>query len=231
MTKQELRNYIKEEVFPLATHYGFTKWRNGSQGATCLKITEEAQFKFVYGIFTYNHYKLSSMTAYITFPHLELIVMPILERSGLYGKGSMQTYISNRIDYNTFQNYFEKEMPVSTETDLKPVIEIYKKSIVEDFVPYFDKFSNLNKFYHFIKDENDPKILQNWLFSIMHEFSLATIYRLCNDERYESYINDYYNKRKYWYEKFPDDTDQKRYWKAINELKEVLDRTPPIYNL
>jgi hypothetical protein len=231
MTKQELNNFIKEAIFPLASQYGFTKWKGGTQGASFSKTTKEANFLIGYGFLTYNYYKIGSMTAYITFPNLELIVMPILEKNHLHGKGSIKTYISNSLDYQNFKNYFDGEIPIYTELDLIPVIEVYKKSIVEDFIPYFEQFSDLNKFYHVIKDENDRDVLSKMLCSIMYEFKLATIYKLCNDSRYESYINSYYNSRKIVYDYQPHDLDSQRYWQAVQDLKEVLDRTPPIYNV
>ncbi|MGP2570877.1 hypothetical protein ACTUJ3_07825, partial [Ornithobacterium rhinotracheale] len=72
------------------------------------------------------------------------------------------------------------------------------------------------------------------LWDILGQFApmkKAVILRLCNDINYQEFMNDYYEKQKEYYEEDPEDIDNIRYYNAAKELKEVLDKTAPIYNV
>ena len=58
----------------------------------------------------------------------------------------------------------------------------------------------------------------------------ATILRLCNDHSYQTFMDEYFNKQKEYFEEDPEDIDNIRYYNASKKLKEILDKTEPIYN-
>lgn len=232
MNTTELDDLIKSGMANIANERGF-KCRSSREGGGLIKKTKAVIMDCGYAKNSWvDEHQLSGFHTFIGYPVLENLVMPILVKHSLIGSGVLKISFTYQRSKEAFKHRFVYEQRIiMTAEKLQPFIDTFKLFFLEDALPFFEQFSDLNKFYHFIKDENDPDVLSKILLSIMHEFKLATIYRLCNDSRYESYITNYYNSRKIVYEFQPHDLDSQRYWKAIQELKEVLDRTSPIYNI
>ncbi|CAI9429325.1 DUF4375 domain-containing protein [Candidatus Ornithobacterium hominis] len=109
------------------------------------------------------------------------------------------------------------------------VFDIFKEQYLKNILPFFKKWENINVLYEYIKDKTEEE-----LWDILGQFApmkKATILRLCNDSHYQKYMDNYYEKQKEYFEEDPEDIDNIRYYNAAKELKEVLDKTEPIYNI
>ncbi|MGP6558181.1 hypothetical protein ACT4R9_07435 [Ornithobacterium rhinotracheale] len=110
------------------------------------------------------------------------------------------------------------------------VFDIFKEQYLKNILPFFEKWKDLTVLYEYIKGKERREELSEILGQFW-QFKKAAILRLCNDSNYQDFMNDYYEKQKEYYEEDPEDIDNIRYYNAAKELKEVLDKTAPIYNV
>ncbi|MRJ10123.1 hypothetical protein EDL98_03365 [Ornithobacterium rhinotracheale] len=165
----------------------------------------------------------------LNFLYLEEIATPILVKNNLLGRSLQPKDV-----YNSFFVDFDFEIPivnmeVVTKEDVDYIKNLFLKFYKEKALPFFEKWKDLTVLYEYIKDKTEEE-----LWDILGQFApmkKAVILRLCNDCNYQDFMNDYYEKQKEYYEEDPEDIDNIRYYNAAKELKEVLDKTAPIYNV
>ena len=168
---------------------------------------------------------------WIYYPEMECILENILEKNSLKGKGDIEgTYGSFIIDDkpSNIIPYDESLGIIVNSETYNSVINKLKNIIYFDAIPFFEKWKDLNVLYEYIKDKNEDE-----LWDILGQFApmkKATILRLCNDHSYQTFMDEYFNKQKEYFEEDPEDIDNIRYYNASKELKEILDKTEPIYN-
>ncbi|MFK8377184.1 hypothetical protein [Capnocytophaga canimorsus] len=171
--------------------------------------------------------------ASIAYPEMENILHPILAKNELFGK-----YISTDEISSSFFNKDEKKIFlgeigegifIKNDTDIKNLISELQLFFSNEALPFFEKWHNLNVLYEYIKDKTEDE-----LWEILGQFApmkKAVILRLCNDSNYQSFMDNYFQKQKEYFEEDPEDIDNIRYYNVAKELKEILDKTEPIYNL
>ncbi|ATA78027.1 hypothetical protein CGC47_02140 [Capnocytophaga canimorsus] len=164
---------------------------------------------------------------------MENILHPILAKNELFGK-----YISTDEISSSFFNKDEKKIFlgeigegifIKNDTDIENLISELQLFFSNEALPFFEKWHNLNVLYEYIKDKTEDE-----LWEILGQFApmkKAVILRLCNDSNYQSFMDNYFQKQKEYFEEDPEDIDNIRYYNVAKELKEILDKTEPIYNL
>ncbi|GIJ97172.1 hypothetical protein CAPN001_17410 [Capnocytophaga stomatis] len=169
---------------------------------------------------------------WVYYVELESILQEILVKNSLKGKGDIEgTYGSFIID-NKESNIIPYDENLGMAIDSKTydsVINRLKNIISLEALPFFEKWHSLNVLYEYIKDKTDDE-----LWDILGQFApmkKAVILKLCNDSNYQPFMDNYFQKQKEYFEEDPEDIDNIRYYNASKELKEILDKTEPIYNL
>lgn len=164
----------------------------------------------------------------VNFIEMESIVSPILQKNELVGR----EYKAKNID-DSF--YIEKEKKHNLSDDGvsiyegETIIEIFDLFYDQEALPFFEKWKDLSVLYEYIKDKTEDE-----LWDILGQFApikKATILRLCNDPNYQSFIDNFVKRREEILALRPDSIDVQRYYHASKELKEILDKTEPVYNI
>ncbi|VDH15452.1 Uncharacterised protein [Algoriella xinjiangensis] len=119
---------------------------------------------------------------------------------------------------------------LDSEEKAKNICHLFDSFYYEYFSPFFEKWNNLNVLYEFIKDKNEVEELES-ILGIFWQFKKAAILRLCNDENYQEYIEALVKRFELIFERRSESIDVRRYYNAAKELKEVLDKTEPVYNV
>ena len=138
--------------------------------------------------------------------------------------------------YNTImtRDYDEYRLPadgilIDTEQKSAEVCNLFDRFYNEYFIPFYEKWKDLNVLYEYIKDKTEEE-----LWDILGQFApmkKAVILKLCNDSNYQGFMDSYFQKQKEYFDEDPEDIDNIRYYNASKELKEILDNTKPIYNV
>ncbi|UVD87566.1 hypothetical protein [Ornithobacterium rhinotracheale] len=177
-----------------------------------------------------NEIKIFNTKYWLHYIFLEEIIQPILFKNKLQGletiKGVRNSF---NIMYDFSRNISYNKGCLINETTINEVKEKISAILKFDALPFFEKWKDLTVLYEYIKDKTEEE-----LWDILGQFApmkKAVILRLCNDCNYQDFMNDYYEKQKEYYEEDPEDIDNIRYYNAAKELKEVLDKTAPIYNV
>ncbi|MRI64144.1 hypothetical protein EDM00_09105 [Ornithobacterium rhinotracheale] len=177
-----------------------------------------------------NEIKIFNTKYWLHYIFLEEIIQPILFKNKLQGletiKGVRNSF---NIMYDFSRNISYNKGCLINETTINEVKEKISAILKFEAFPFFEKWKDLTVLYEYIKDKTEEE-----LWDILGQFApmkKAVILRLCNDINYQEFMNDYYEKQKEYYEEDPEDIDNIRYYNAAKELKEVLDKTAPIYNV
>ncbi|MCG8207856.1 hypothetical protein J2Q01_10290 [Tenacibaculum finnmarkense genomovar finnmarkense] len=163
---------------------------------------------------------------------IEKILCPILVQNTLFGeKITRYKDIYSSFDSSTkIKNQLPEDgMKIESKKEVEHVSSLFMRFYEEDALPYFEKWHSLTVLYEFIQYKDDED-----LWDILGQFApmkKAVIYRLCNDDSALQLINDYYQDQKKYYEEDSKDIDNIRYYNASKELKEILEKTLPIYNV
>lgn len=179
-----------------------------------------------------NSVKAHSFWASIAYPEMENILHSILAQNDLFGKFISTDEISssffNKDEKKIFLGEIGEGIFIRNDIDLEYLISKLQVFFSDEALPFFEKWHSLNVLYEYIKDKNEDE-----LWDILGQFApmkKATILRLCNDPNYQSFMDDYFNKQKEYFQEDPQDIDNIRYYNASKELKEILDKTEPVYN-
>lgn len=163
----------------------------------------------------------------VNFIEMELIIIPILTKNKLFGDVKPENIDESFwVQKNTRYTLSDDGKDISKYEEVVNIFNLFYK---EEALPFFEKWKDLSVLYEYIKDKTEDE-----LWDILGQFApmkKATILRLCNDPNYQSFMDNYYQKQKEYFEQDPEDIDNIRYYNASKELKEVLDKTKPIYNL
>ncbi|MFM9403651.1 hypothetical protein ACKLNQ_17230 [Myroides odoratimimus] len=173
----------------------------------------------------------SGFLVYINLLLIEQIVVPILATNSLIGERTNAEdiydsfYVNKGFEVPMYDNREVERIKDKNEIEEK-FYELYFRAIK----PFFEKWSSLNVLYHYIKDMKDREELEAVLGQFW-QFKRVTVFRLCNDDRYQEYMDSFVERRKLILEKRPDSVDVQRYYHAARDLKAVLDTTAPVYNV
>ncbi|CEN47509.1 hypothetical protein ACILFQ_05900 [Capnocytophaga canimorsus] len=163
----------------------------------------------------------------VNFIEMELIIIPILTKNKLFGDVKPENIDESFwVQKNTRYTLSDDGKDISKYEEVVNIFNLFYK---EEALPFFEKWKDLNVLYEYIKDKTEDE-----LWEILGQFApmkKAVILRLCNDSNYQSFMDNYFQKQKEYFEEDPEDIDNIRYYNVAKELKEILDKTEPIYNL
>ncbi|WP_430612015.1 hypothetical protein [Flavobacterium sp. JP2137] len=174
--------------------------------------------------FTFYGFKI-----YVCYLELESIVASILINNSLVGDSyNYLDKASHKLNELNFypQNGFIIENKESIDLISKQLVLLYER----EFLSYSAHWHSLTVLYDFIKDKEDREELHP-ILGMFWQFKKATILRLCNDKNYQNYMDTFVESRQVILNKVPESIDVQRYYNAAKELKEILDKTEPVYNI
>ncbi|MBW3520009.1 hypothetical protein [Flavobacterium sp. NKUCC04_CG] len=213
--------------------YDFVLKEEGDKTAKLLYYSRENNFivsgiRFLSKIYENNHFY--GFVNCNQVPLVENIVAFILFNNKITAVRPEEVY--NTIMTRDYEMYRlpAKGLLVDSEQKAKEVIKMFDRFYNEYFIPFYEKWDSLYTLYEFIKDKEGREELHP-ILGMFWQFKKATILRLCNDESYQNYMDAFVESRQMILSKVPESIDVQRYYGAAKELKEILDKTEPVYNI
>jgi hypothetical protein len=229
MYRVQVINYIdkflKEE--------GFTLKEEGDKTAQLLFYSKELNFITIGIRFLAEIYENNQFYGFVNCNQISLvenIVAYILHKNEITAVKPIEVH--NTIMTRDYDDYrlLTKGILIDSEEKAKEVCTLFDKFYIQYFFPFYQKWNSLYTLYEFIKDKEGREELHDILGQFW-QFKKAAILRLCNDKNYQEYMNTIYKREKKYFDEDPNDIDNIRYYNAAKELKEVLDKTEPVYNI
>ena len=228
MFREQVINYIDKFL----SNRGFNLTKEGDKTAQQLYYSKKENDLIIGIRFLSEIYENKYFYGFVNcnqVPLVENIVANILYKNKI-------TAVKPKDIYNTImtRDYDEYRLPadgilIDTEQKTAEVCNLFDRFYNEYFIPFYEKWKDLNVLYEYIKDKTDEE-----LWDILGQFApmkKAVILKLCNDSNYQEFMDSYFQKQKEYFDEDPEDIDNIRYYNASKELKQVLDNTKPIYNV
>jgi len=227
MFREQVINYIDKFL----SNRGFNLTKEGDKTAQQLYYSKKENDLIIGIRFLSEIYENKYFYGFVNcnqVPLVENIVANILYKNKI-------TAVKPKDIYNTImtRDYDEYRLPadgilIDTEQKSAEVCNLFDRFYNEYFIPFYEKWKDLNVLYEYIKDKTEEE-----LWDILGQFApmkKAVILKLCNDSNYQEFMDSYFQKQKEYFDEDPEDIDNIRYYNASKELKQVLDNTKPIYN-
>jgi len=228
MFREQVINYIDKFL----SNRGFNLTKEGDKTAQQLYYSKKENDLIIGIRFLSEIYENKYFYGFVNcnqVPLVENIVANILYKNKI-------TAVKPKDIYNTImtRDYDEYRLPadgilIDTEQKTAEVCNLFDRFYNEYFIPFYEKWKDLNVLYEYIKDKTEEE-----LWDILGQFApmkKAVILKLCNDSNYQEFMDSYFQKQKEYFDEDPEDIDNIRYYNASKELKQVLDNTKPIYNV
>ena len=228
MFREQVINYIDKFL----SNRGFNLTKEGDKTAQQLYYSKKENDLIIGIRFLSEIYENKYFYGFVNcnqVPLVENIVTNILYKNKI-------TAVKPKDIYNTImtRDYDEYRLPadgilIDTEQKSAEVCNLFDRFYNEYFIPFYEKWKDLNVLYEYIKDKTEEE-----LWDILGQFApmkKAVILKLCNDSNYQEFMDSYFQKQKEYFDEDPEDIDNIRYYNASKELKQVLDNTKPIYNV
>ena len=228
MFREQVINYIDKFL----SNRGFNLTKEGDKTAQQLYYSKKENDLIIGIRFLSEIYENKYFYGFVNcnqVPLVENIVANILYKNKI-------TAVKPKDIYNTImtRDYDEYRLPadgilIDTEQKSAEVCNLFDRFYNEYFIPFYEKWKDLNVLYEYIKDKTEEE-----LWDILGQFApmkKAVILKLCNDTNYQEFMDSYFQKQKEYFDEDPEDIDNIRYYNASKELKQVLDNTKPIYNV
>nr|DAW33329.1 MAG TPA: hypothetical protein [Caudoviricetes sp.] len=228
MFREQVINYIDKFL----SNRGFNLTKEGDKTAQQLYYSKKENDLIIGIRFLSEIYENKYFYGFVNcnqVPLVENIVANILYKNKI-------TAVKPKDIYNTImtRDYDEYRLPadgilIDTEQKSAEVCNLFDRFYNEYFIPFYEKWKDLNVLYEYIKDKTEEE-----LWDILGQFApmkKAVILKLCNDSNYQEFMDSYFQKQKEYFDEDPEDIDNIRYYNASKELKQVLDNTKPIYNV
>ena len=228
MFREQVINYIDKFL----SNRGFNLTKEGDKTAQQLYYSKKENDLIIGIRFLSEIYENKYFYGFVNcnqVPLVENIVANILYKNKI-------TAVKPKDIYNTImtRDYDEYRLPadgilIDTEQKSAEVCNLFDRFYNEYFIPFYEKWKDLNVLYEYIKDKTEEE-----LWDILGQFApmkKAVILKLCNDSNYQEFMDSYFQKQKEYFDEDPKDIDNIRYYNASKELKHVLDNTEPIYNV
>ena len=228
MFREQVINYIDRFL----SNRGFNLTKEGDKTAQQLYYSKKENDLIIGIRFLSEIYENKYFYGFVNcnqVPLVENIVANILYKNKI-------TAVKPKDIYNTImtRDYDEYRLPadgilIDTEQKSAEVCNLFDRFYNEYFIPFYEKWKDLNVLYEYIKDKTEEE-----LWDILGQFApmkKAVILKLCNDSNYQEFMDSYFQKQKEYFDEDPEDIDNIRYYNASKELKEILDNTKPIYNV
>ena len=228
MFREQVINYIDKFL----SNRGFNLTKEGDKTAQQLYYSKKENDLIIGIRFLSEIYENKYFYGFVNcnqVPLVENIVANILYKNKI-------TAVKPKDIYNTImtRDYDEYRLPadgilIDTEQKSAEVCNLFDRFYNEYFIPFYEKWKDLNVLYEYIKDKTEEE-----LWDILGQFApmkKAVILKLCNDSNYQGFMDSYFQKQKEYFDEDPEDIDNIRYYNASKELKEILDNTEPIYNV
>ena len=228
MFREQVINYIDRFL----SNRGFNLTKEGDKTAQQLYYSKKENDLIIGIRFLSEIYENKHFYGFVNcnqVPLVENIVANILYKNKI-------TAVKPKDIYNTImtRDYDEYRLPadgilIDTEQKSAEVCNLFDRFYNEYFIPFYEKWKDLNVLYEYIKDKTEEE-----LWDILGQFApmkKAVILKLCNDSNYQEFMDSYFQKQKEYFDEDTEDIDNIRYYNASKELKQVLDNTKPIYNV
>ena len=228
MFREQVINYIDRFL----SNRGFNLTKEGDKTAQQLYYSKKENDLIIGIRFLSEIYENKYFYGFVNcnqVPLVENIVANILYKNKI-------TAVKPKDIYNTImtRDYDEYRLPadgilIDTEQKSAEVCNLFDRFYNEYFIPFYEKWKDLNVLYEYIKDKTEEE-----LWDILGQFApmkKAVILKLCNDSNYQEFMDSYFQKQKEYFDEDTEDIDNIRYYNASKELKQVLDNTKPIYNV
>ena len=228
MFREQVINYIDRFL----SNRGFNLTKEGDKTAQQLYYSKKENDLIIGIRFLSEIYENKYFYGFVNcnqVPLVENIVANILYKNKI-------TAVKPKDIYNTImtRDYDEYRLPadgilIDTEQKSAEVCNLFDRFYNEYFIPFYEKWKDLNVLYEYIKDKTEEE-----LWDILGQFApmkKAVILKLCNDSNYQEFMDSYFQKQKEYFDEDPEDIDNIRYYNASKELKQVLDNIEPIYNV
>ena len=228
MLREQVINYIDKFL----SNRGFNLTKEGDKTAQQLYYSKKENDLIIGIRFLSEIYENKYFYGFVNcnqVPLVENIVANILYKNKI-------TAVKPKDIYNTImtRDYDEYRLPadgilIDTEQKSAEVCNLFDRFYNEYFIPFYEKWKDLNVLYEYIKDKTEEE-----LWDILGQFApmkKVVILKLCNDSNYQEFMDSYFQKQKEYFDEDPEDIDNIRYYNASKELKEILDNTKPIYNV
>ena len=201
------------------------------------KIGNQRILSFGCSIAKYGDWQvLGGIGGTINFLEIERIIIPILAKYELMGRGAK---INESI---TIQVYFEcmgfeelknrpqhKGIQIHNKDDVDYVVEAIKTNYLTYTKIGFEKFTSIEQFVPLIEGKDFKQMLP--ILGQFSYFKKAIILKLTNMQEYQTYINEVIEITEKFMGPNKDSRDGIKWHNAAIELKQILDNTPPIYNV
>jgi hypothetical protein len=178
---------------------------------------------------------LRHISAGIIFLEIEEIFAPLVAKNGLMGADLKSTDNSTigipQIPGFENRDYtkYNEDLTITDEIGVDILVDRIKEYYYEFAAPAFDSFTSIEQFVPII--ESMTIIELSDYFGSGAIFKKAIIYRLCNHKDYEQYISERIQLLKQRLDGESPDVKTINWYKTAIELKEILDSTPPKYNI
>ena len=236
LNKEEMimyKNMVLNKIDEFLNKEGFNLIKKGDKTAQKLNYIKEHNeiiftIEFLSNIYDNNHFLGFSFTDRI--PLIENIVTNILYMNKIINVTPED--ISYTIHFKNDDKYSlpTEGILINSEEAVIKEFDLFHNFYYKYFLPFFQKWKDLNALYEYIKDKTEREELSEILGQFW-QFKKAAILRLCNDSSYQDFMTKFVNRREEILKMRPESIDVQRYYNASKELKQVLDNTKPIYNV
>lgn len=171
----------------------------------------------------------------INFLEIEEIYVPIVVRFGLMGK-SLKVESTSTIGVSKIPNFenlnhtkFTEDIRIEGEKDIDTLVERFKEYYLEIASPAFESFTSIEQFVPLMENLDFYDFTKK--FGMGSQFKKAIVWRLCNRTDYEEYMLDLVERTEKFLGPNRDQDEGFKWYNTAIELKKVLDKTPPKYNM
>ncbi|QPH39447.1 hypothetical protein [Pedobacter endophyticus] len=230
MDQIEIIKLIKSQ--PAIDGYLLKVVQENGLGISLLAKTDKISSEI--GVFISNN-SYKQFSTFLTLLEVETIIQPLLKKHKIFDTvdgGLTYTLNFRTIESELFRQTLNPSYPKTIETeqdviDLLNDLNNYTKNVAE---PFFEKWSDLRVLDKFL--ETVPQMEVHNYLGGYGVYSKLLIYRLCNNPKYNEYMDLMYSFAINRFKENPNgDIAIKRKHGFMIDFKEVLDKTEPIYNV
>lgn len=235
MKQAEVLEIIKRELRNGILPFGFQAGI-GQRNAIVIEKNERNE-KIVkeFGAIIYDDFKVEDFFTLITILEIENVITSLLRKNGLIGGTDDEVMVTsslNKLEPDLFQKTLNPSYPktIQTEQDVIDLLKDLNDYTINIAEPFFEKWSDLRVLDKFL--DTIPQMEVHKYLGGYGVFSKILVYKLCNNPNYQEYFDMMYLFAINRYKENPNgDIAIKQKHDLMIDLKEVLDRTEPIYNV
>jgi hypothetical protein len=171
----------------------------------------------------------------INFREIEEIFVPIVVKHGLMGT-SLKVDSNATIGIEIIPNFIDKDysryrenITIADESGIEILVERFKEYYQEIAAPAFEAFTSIEQFVPLMENLDFYDFTKN--FGMGSQFKKAIVWRICNRPDYNEYMQDLLFRTEKFLGPNRDQMEGYKWYNTAIELKEILDKTIPKYNI